>query len=533
MTFLFKSGNLKIHTTMSYKCLVTGGAGFLGSHLIDYLINQGHEVICVDSFFSGRKENIVQHLTNPRFKLIKHDLSLPWHYKINKLDRIYNLACPASPVHYQFDPIKTLNTSIRGTQQMLELARQTSARLLQASTSEVYGDPLEHPQKESYWGNVNPLGERACYDEGKRAAETLCKDYYREYGVDVRIVRIFNVYGPRMLFNDGRVISNFILQALLGEDITVHGDGTQTRSFCYVEDFIRALVQVMECQTDYQPINIGNPDERRILDIAELIKQKTNSSSNIVKVGYDKVRGRLGDVMQRQADITRLQQLINWSPQIILEEGLDKTIIDFKNRLTNRPHILVFTPSFLPLRGPVETAVEEIIKRSPQWEFDIVTARLDKNLPKETHEGSMHIYRLGRGLVRDKYLLPLLAMPLARRLDKKHNHQVAWAIMASYGAVAASLFSSFVKHIPFLLSVYEGDINEKMLHKGKWLSPIYKLIFRHAHRWQIIGQMNQRQRAWLENERHVQVVVWDKNWEALAKRTKEMFNELEILATRL
>lgn len=518
---------------MSYKCLVTGGAGFLGSHLIDHLIRLGHEVICVDSFFSGRKENIAHLLNNQHFTLIKHDLSLPWHYKISKLDRIYNLACPASPVHYQFDPVKTLNTSVLGTQQMLELARQTGARLLQASTSEVYGDPLEHPQKESYWGNVNPLGERACYDEGKRAAETLCKDYYLQYGVDVRIVRIFNVYGPRMLFSDGRVISNFIMQALLGEDISVHGSGRQTRSFCYVDDFIKALVGVMESNIDYLPVNIGNPDERSIMEVARLIKEKTNSVSNIVTIDYDKVRGRLGDVMQRQADISRLQKVINWQPQVSLEEGLDKTITDFKKRLSDKPHILVFAPAFLPFTGPAEKAVEEIIKRSPGWEFDIITARLDKNLPKEDHFGSMHIYRVGKGSVKDKYLMPLSALAVARRLDKKYHYQLAWAIMASYGAMAASLFSSFVKNIPFLLSVYEGDITNKMMQRGQWLSFIYKLIFSKAHRWQIIGQMNQQQRAWLENERHVQVVIWDANYDALAKRTKEMFSELEILATRL
>ncbi len=514
------------------KILITGGAGFIGSHLIDYLVKQGHEVICVDNFFSGKRENIEHHFKNPKFQLIKHDISLPFNHKIENLDQIYNLACPGSPVHYQFDPVKTLNTSVVGVQQMLELARQTGARLLQASTSEIYGDPKEHPQKETYWGNVNTLGERSCYDEGKRAAETLSKDYYKQYGVDVRIARIFNVYGPRMIFNDGRVISNFILQSLLGEDITIHGDGSQTRSFCYIEDFIKGLVKLMEVKTDYQPVNLGNPDERTMLSIAEQIKQLTKSSSEIVYIPYEKVPGRLGDVMQRRADISKATQLLNWQPTTDFETGLNKTIADFKNRLTNKPHILIFSPAYLPLEGPAEKAVSEIIKRLPGWEFDIITARLKKDLSKETHDGPVHIYRVGSGKTSDKYFLPFRAASLAKKLHKKNKYQVAWAIMASYGALAASLFSR-AKKVPFLLSVYEGDISDKMIKKGVLLSPIYKLIFRKAHRWQLIAKMNEKQRAWLENERNVQVVQFDEDWELLAKRTKEMFQELEILSTRI
>lgn len=514
------------------KILVTGGAGFIGSHLIDYLLAEGHEVTCVDNFFSGRKENIVQHLKHHKFKLIQQDISLPFNFKVDKLDRIYNLACPASPVQYQFDPIKTLNTSVVGVQQMLELARQTGARLLQASTSEVYGDPLEHPQKESYWGNVNPLGERACYDEGKRAAETLCKDYHGQYGVDARIVRIFNVFGPRMMFNDGRVISNFILQALLGEDLTVHGNGQQTRSFCYIDDFIEALVKLMEFKTNWQPVNIGNPEERTILSLAETIKQEINSKSQIVFLPYEQVPGRLGDVKQRQADIARLKSLINWQPTTDFLVGLKTTIEDFKQRLNNKPHLLIFTPAYLPLKGPAEEAVAEIIKRLPGWEFDIITAKLDKKLSSSEHQNGVNIYRLGIGSKLDKYFLPFRALSLASKLHKKYHYQVSWAIMASYGAMAAALFS-FFKRVPFLLSVYEGDLTEKMLNRGVWLAPLYRLIFRTAHRWQLIAKMNEQQAAWLENERNVQVVKFDKDWDLLAKRTKEMFQELEILSTRI
>jgi len=515
------------------KILVTGGAGFIGSHLIDYLLKEGHQVICVDNFFSGKKENIAQHLNNPHFKLIKRDISLPLNFKLEKLDRIYNLACPASPVQYQFDPVKTLNTSVVGVQQMLELARQTGARLLQASTSEVYGDPLEHPQKESYWGNVNPLGERACYDEGKRAAETLCKDYNRQHGVDVRIVRIFNVFGPRMMFNDGRVISNFILQALLGEDLTVHGNGRQTRSFCYIDDFIKAITGWMEHDADYQPVNIGNPEEQSMLKLAETIKQATNSKSRIVFIPYQQLPGRLGDVMQRRADISRIKKELNWQSTIDFAEGLKKTIEDFKKRLNNKPHLLIFTPAYLPFKGPAEEAVAEIIKRLPGWEFDIITARLDKNLKTvEQQQSVVNIYRLGIGSKLDKYFLPWRAFRLVSKMNKQHHYQLAWAIMASYGALAAVLFSIF-KRVPFLLSVYEGDITEKMMKRGVWLNVLYKLIFTKASRWQIIAKMNAKQQVWLENERNVQAVKFDGDWDLLAKRTKEMFQELEIVSARL
>jgi len=514
------------------KILVTGGAGFIGSHLIDYLIKQGNEVVCLDNLFSGKKENIAQHFVNPKFQFIKHDISLPFNYHFKELDRIYNLACPASPVHYQFDPVKTLNTSVFGMQNMLELARQTNARILQASTSEVYGDPLEHPQKETYWGNVNPLGERSCYDEGKRSAETLCKDYHEQYRADVRIVRIFNVYGPRMMLNDGRVISNFVLQALLGENITIHGDGRQTRSFCYIDDFIKAITAWMEYDTDYQPVNIGNPDERSMKNLAEIIKEKTNSSSKIVFIPYEQVSGRLGDVRQRKADISKIQITIGWQPSTSFSQGLDKVIADFRKRLANKPHIVVFSPAYLPFKGPAEEAVAETIKRLPGWEFDILTSRFEKKLPAVEHQGPVHIYRLGRGSKLDKYLLPINAYRLAKKLHQTKNYQLAWAIMASYGALAATLFYLWQK-VPFLLSVYEGDITDKMVKKGAWFSPVYKFIFKKSQRWQLIGQMNEKQRAWLENEKNAQVVRLDQDWGLLAQRTKELFQELEILSTRI
>lgn len=518
------------------RILVTGGAGFVGSHLVDFLLSHGHYVICVDSFFSGKRENIDRHLGNPRFTLIAHDIRRPLKSKhLGVIDRIYHLACPASPVQYQFDPIMTLETSIVGTEHMLKLARRTGARLLFTSTSEVYGDPFEHPQKESYWGNVDPLGKRACYDEGKRAAETLCKDFREKFGVDARIVRLFNTYGPRMMFHDGRVLSNFILQSLLGEDITIHGSGDQTRSFLYIDDLIPALVKRLEIEsTDWQPINLGNPDERRIKDMAEMVREKTGSKSRVIHLSEEDTPGRVGDPKQRCPDITRARTILGWEPHTPLHLGLEKTVADFRSRLEHRPHVLVFSTAFFPLHGPAEEATKEIIARLPGWEFDIVTAKLDHTSSRETHDGRIHIYRIGRGTVYDKALFPLRAVLLARKLHKTHRYQIAWAIMASYGALAATLFSRLMRHrVPFLLSVFEGNIEEKMLRRGMWLSPLYSLIFRGAERWQVIGKMSPSQHAWLEDERHVQAIQLDANWDLLAKRTKEMFQELEILSTRL
>ena len=557
------------------RILVTGGAGFIGSHLVDYFMDKGHEVICVDSFFSGRKENIAAHFDKPRFRLIAHDVRKPLRWqKDEALDRIYHLACPASPVQYQFDPILTMETSVFGTQNMLNLARKTGARLLYTSTSEVYGDPLEHPQNERYFGNVDCLGKRACYDEGKRAAESLCKDYHEQYGVDARIVRLFNTYGPRMMFNDGRVLSNFILQALLGEDITVHGAGAQTRSFMYIDDLISALEKRMEIAGDdwrpagvsgearpdniwrpampgeariddiWRPVNLGNPDERRIIDLAIMVKEKIQSASRIVHMTETEMPGRAGDPQRRCPDITRAKQLLQWEPRVEFDMGLSRTISDFQRRLQHRPHLLVFSTTYHPITGPAEEAVAEIIRLSPGWEFDIVTARMDPALPEESHEGRVHIYRIGSGKPLDKWLLPILGAWRARSLHRTHHYQIAWAIMASYGAAAATIFSWILRtRVPFLLSVYEGDITETMLRRGRFLAPLYRLLFRRAHRWQVIGRMTDLQRAWLEDERHVQAVNFppkdgsasggDKNWDLLAKRTKELFQEIEILSTRL
>ncbi|MDR1830379.1 MAG: SDR family oxidoreductase [Candidatus Fibromonas sp.] len=304
------------------RILVTGGAGFLGSHLCDRLIEQGHDVICLDNYFTGSKKN-VEHLTgNPRFELVRHDITLPI---LLEVDRIYNLACPASPVHYQYNPVKTIKTSLLGSVNMLGLAKRVKARILQASTSEVYGDPTVHPQTEEYWGNVNPIGIRSCYDEGKRVAETLFMDYHRQNKVDIRIVRIFNTYGPRMHPNDGRVVSNFIVQALQNKDITVYGDGSQTRSFCFASDLVEAILRAMEQTDSIGPINIGNPGEFTILELAEKVLKLTGSKSKIVREPLPS-----DDPKQRKPDISKAKKILGWEPKVNLEEGLSQTIEYFK-----------------------------------------------------------------------------------------------------------------------------------------------------------------------------------------------------------
>jgi UDP-glucuronate decarboxylase len=307
------------------RILVTGGAGFLGSHLCERLLREGHEVICLDNFFTGRRKNIHAYLADQNFELLRHDVVEPL---LLEVDRIYHLACPASPVHYQYNPVKTIKTNVLGTHNMLGLAKRTRARFLLASTSEVYGDPKVHPQTEDYWGNVNPIGIRSCYDEGKRVAETFTMDYHRQNRVDIRIIRIFNTYGPRMLPDDGRVVSNFIVQALKGEDITVYGDGSQTRSFCYVDDLIDGMVRMMGSESFTGPVNLGNPEEFTILALAKKIIAMTGSRSKIVFKPLPS-----DDPTQRQPDIGLAKQKLGWQPKVTVDEGFKTTIDYFKKEL--------------------------------------------------------------------------------------------------------------------------------------------------------------------------------------------------------
>lgn len=308
------------------KVLVTGGAGFVGSHLCDRLLKDGNDVVCLDNYFTGQKQNIVHLLDNPYFELIRHDVTNPFYIEV---DEIYNLACPASPVHYQYNPIKTMKTSVMGAINMLGLAKRVKAKILQASTSEVYGDPQIHPQTESYWGHVNPIGERSCYDEGKRSAETLFVNYHKQNNVRIKIIRIFNTYGPRMHPNDGRVVSNFIVQALQGHDITIYGDGLQTRSFQYVDDLIEGMVRMMATSETFTgPVNIGNPNEFTIMQLAELVIQLTNSKSKIIRMPLPS-----DDPTQRQPNIDLARKELDWEPKIQLKEGLIKTIDYFSATL--------------------------------------------------------------------------------------------------------------------------------------------------------------------------------------------------------
>lgn len=308
------------------KVLVTGGAGFLGSHLCDKLISEGNEVICVDNFFTGSKSNVAHLHQNPFFEVLRHDVTLPLYVEV---DEIYNLACPASPIHYQHDPVQTTKTSVHGAINMLGLAKRLNAKILQASTSEVYGDPEIHPQTESYWGNVNPIGLRSCYDEGKRCAETLFFDYWRQYQLHIKVMRIFNTYGPRMHPQDGRVVSNFIVQALKGEDITIYGDGMQTRSFCYVDDLIAGMHALMQTEADFTgPINIGNPCEFTMLELAENVLKLVGSKS---KLAFKELPS--DDPKQRQPDISLAGSKLNWEPKVALEDGLKETIGYFKKLL--------------------------------------------------------------------------------------------------------------------------------------------------------------------------------------------------------
>jgi UDP-glucuronate decarboxylase len=314
---------------MGKRILITGGAGFLGSHLCERLLAEKHDVICLDNFFTGRRENVDHLLDSHSFEVVRHDVC---DRIILEVDEIYHLACPASPIHYQRNPVRTIRTCVQGTLNMLDLAREVRAKILLASTSEVYGDPLAHPQVESYWGNVNPIGERACYDEGKRCAEALAVSYARQYNVGVRIARIFNTYGPRMLENDGRVVSNFIVQCLRGKNITIFGSGQQTRSFCYVDDLIEGFIRLMN-SSEEQPINLGNPDEFTMLELAEKVRKQTGSSSEIV---HDALPA--DDPVRRKPDIGRAIERLSWRPTIKLDEGLARTIADFRARLTaSRP----------------------------------------------------------------------------------------------------------------------------------------------------------------------------------------------------
>lgn len=463
------------------RILVTGGAGFIGSHLCERLLNLGEEVICADNFYSGSRDNIEHLLKNPRFSVMEHDITRP--FSLKNIDQIYNLACPASPVSYQFDPLFTLKTNTQGVINVLELARKNKARILQTSTSEVYGDPLSHPQKETDFGNVNSVGVRSCYDEGKRCAETFFMDYHRERGVDVRIVRIFNTYGPRMALDDGRVVSNFIVQALQGEDITIYGNGNQTRSFQYVDDLIDGLLLMMNQDGFVGPVNLGNPHELTIKELAEKIIASIGSQSKIVYLPSAQ-----DDPRRRNPDISLAHTKLGWQPKIAFEEGMAKTIRYFSERLQIKQNILVFATAYKPFFGPAEQMLHTILEEMNHFNFHVVTARLDPALPKEERVGNVNIYRVGMGYSLDKYLLVLFGWHKAKQLHRLHHFRIVWSLMATYAALAGLMFKVFGAKLPYVIFLHKGDLEEKPLRKARWIFPFYRMAFRKSDAISVIDQ---------------------------------------------
>jgi len=499
------------------KILVTGGAGFIGLHLCERLLDLGNNVICVDNLYSGSKENIEKFFKNPHFEFIEHDINKP--LKIDKLDEIYNLACPASPVSYQFDPVFTVKANVLGSLNMLELAKKTGARILQASTSEIYGDPLSHPQKETDFGNVNTIGVRSCYDEGKRCAETLFMDYHRERGVDIRIIRIFNTYGPNMALDDGRVVSNFIIQALKNEDITIYGNGSQTRSLQYVDDLIDAMILMMRQKDFIGPVNIGNPKEMTVKQLAERIITLTGSSSKIIYLPQAQ-----DDPKKRNPDITLAHEKLGWQPKVDFEEGIIKTINYFAEQLEIKTNVLVFATAYKPFLGPAEETLHSIIEQMGYLNFHVIAARLDKNLPKKEEAGNIIIYRIGVGHPIDKYLLIFFGWLKAKKLHKIHNFRFVWSLMASYAALAAFIFKIFGKKLPHVMFLHKGDLEGKALRKAKLIFPFYKLIFKKSDAIHVIDDAMKNKLKLIDKNLEGELIPLEKN--LAASKVREIHKKI-------
>jgi len=450
--------------------LIAGGAGFIGSHLTEKYLNAGHRVIVIDNLQTTWKpKNISQYLSNPRFRFIKADINDKLDIA-EKIDWIFNCACAGSYTSYQFNPVHTVKTNTVGMINLLELARSNDARILQTSTSEIYGDPLESPQKESYHGNVNSLGPRACYDEGKRVAETLCMDYHREYGVDVRIVRIFNSYGPNMDVNDGRAITNFVMNALQNRDLLIYGDGTNTRSFQYIDDLTRGLDCMMNVEGVTGPINLGNPGEITMKDLAEKVIHATGSTSKLVFVA-----GATDDPRRRCPDIALAKSALGWEPRVPLADGLKKTIEYFKSIEPAEKKVLVFATTYYPDMGPAEEALFELSKQMPDTEFHIVTTKFKKGRISLEEVGTDLVHRVGVGHALDKYLLPILGMLKAHRLNKEYNYRFVWSVMGSYSGLAALLFRMLNTDSNLLVTLDDKEVGRGGL-KARLLRPIYQLI---------------------------------------------------------
>jgi len=455
--------------------LITGGAGFIGSYLCEKYLKEGHKIICLDNLqTTGSTKNIAHLFNNRDFKFIKHDIVEPINFK-EKIDWIFNAACSGSPTSYQFDPIHTTKTNTIGAINMLELARRHNSRIMQFSTSEVYGDPLVEIQNEDYKGNVNPLGPRACYDEGKRCAETLFMDYYREYGVDIKIIRIFNTYGPKMDINDGRAMTNFVVNALSGKDLVIYGDGSYTRSFQYIDDLINGIDLMMNKEKFTGPVNLGNPEEINILSLANKIIEEIKSKSKIVTQEKP-----TDDPKRRCPDISLAGEKLNWRPEISLDQGLAKTIEYFRTVDLPEKRILAFTIKYYPDLGPAEQGVADLAREMPDTEFHIITGKFKKNLPKFEKTGNTYIYRLGIGSRLDKYFLALGGAFAARKLNKKYNFKFVWSVMSSYGALAALLFKLMSKNVLLLMIFSQSEIRGRGTIKSKLAGLMYKLALKRA-----------------------------------------------------
>ncbi len=455
--------------------LITGGAGFIGLHLCEKYLAEGHKVICLDNLqTTTTNKNISRLFKNKNFSFIKHDINQPIKFK-EKFDWIFNLACSGSYTSYQYDPIHTIKTNTLGVINILELARVNNARVMQFSTSEIYGDPEVPAQAETYNGNVNPLGPRACYDEGKRCAETLFMDYYREYGVDIKIIRIFNTYGLNMDINDGRAMTNFIVNALSGKDLEIYGHGSQTRSFQYIDDLVQGIDLMMKKKDFIGPVNLGNPEEITIKELAEKVIGQVGSSSKIVR------REKATDDPKRRCpDIGLAKDKLGWQPRTSLADGLTKTIAYFKTLDLPEKRILAFTIRYFPDMGPAEQALFDLARLMPDTEFHVVTARNKKELAKYEKIDNTHIYRLGRGGSSDKYILLLTGAFKARRLNKKYNFRFAWSVMSSYGALAAMMFKLFSKKVLLLFIFSKSEIRGRKTLRAKLANFIYKAVLKKA-----------------------------------------------------
>lgn len=455
--------------------LITGGAGFIGSHLCEKYLDEGHRVIVVDNLQTTiTPKNIKKFLSNPLFKFTRQDIIKPICVN-EKIDWVLNLACSGSYTSYQYDPVHTIKTNTQGVINVLELAREHGARILQASTSEIYGDPLESPQKETYLGNVNSLGPRACYDEGKRVAETLFMDYHREYGLDVKIIRIFNTYGPNMDLNDGRAITNFVASALSGRDLEIYGDGSHTRSFQYVDDLIRGIDEMMRKDDFIGPVNLGNPGEVTMKELAEMVIKKTKSKSKIV---YKE--NATDDPKRRCPDNSLAKKVLSWEPKVSLDVGLNKTISYFRTIEVPDKKIIVFATTYYPDLGPAERAVYELSKEMPETEFHVITTKFRKGLPSIEKHGTDTIHRIGVGHPLDKYLLPAWGTWKAWQLHRAHKYRFAWSVMASYGGVSALFLKLFNSDINFLLTIDPKELEERSFVKSKLFVPLYRFIFKNT-----------------------------------------------------